>query len=152
MPKCTKRRSWNLYMYKNSLFMLVFQSLHGLAPAYFILNEFSHALDFHSYNTHHRDLLRLPLARTTKYQGSFRFNGAKIWNTLPLAVRSKHYLNKFGLGLKRTLDPSQIEPPILSLYLVILIFFFICYCFFVFFFSFHQGPIQTSIAQLGTTE
>ena len=47
--------------------MLVFKSLHGLAPAY-LLNEFSHARDFHSNNTRHRDLLRLPLARTTKYQ------------------------------------------------------------------------------------
>ena len=28
-----------------------------------------------------RDLLRLMLAWTTKYQGSFRLSGAKIWNT-----------------------------------------------------------------------
>ena len=82
--------------------MLVFKSLHGLAPAY-LLNEFSHACDIHSYNTCHRDLLRLPLAWTTtcKYQGSFRFSGAKIWSTLPLALRSEHNLNKFGFGLKR---------------------------------------------------
>ena len=45
--------------------MLVFKSLDGLAPAY-LLNEFSHARDFYSYNTRHRDLLRLLLARTTK--------------------------------------------------------------------------------------
>ena len=51
--------------------------LHGLAPAY-LLNDISHAHDFPSYNTRHRDLLRLPSARTTKYQGSFRFSGAKI--------------------------------------------------------------------------
>ena len=48
--------------------MLVFKSLHGLAPAY-LPNEFSQARDFNLYNTRHRDLLRLPLARTTKYQG-----------------------------------------------------------------------------------
>ena len=65
--------------------MLVFKSLYGLAPAY-LLNDISHAHDFHSYNTRHRDLLRLPLARTTKYQSSFRFNGAKIRNTLALAL------------------------------------------------------------------
>ena len=44
--------------------IIEFKSLHGLAPAY-LLNEFSHARDFHSYNTRHRDVLRLPLARTT---------------------------------------------------------------------------------------
>ena len=80
--------------------MLVFKSLHGLAPAY-LLNEFSHTHDIHSYNTRHRDLLRLPLARTTKYQGSIRFSGAKIWKTIPLALRSEHDLNKFGFGPKR---------------------------------------------------
>ena len=37
----------------------------------------------------------------TNYQGSFRFMGAKIWNTLPLALRSELDLNKFGFGLKR---------------------------------------------------
>ena len=38
--------------------MLVIKSLHGLAPAY-LLNEFSHMHDFHSYNTRHKDLFRL---------------------------------------------------------------------------------------------
>ena len=71
--------------------------LHGLAPAC-LLNEFSHPRDIHPYNTRHRDLLHLPLARTTKYQGSFGFRGAKIWNTLSLAMRSKHDLNKFILA------------------------------------------------------
>ena len=82
--------------------MLVFKRLHGLTPAH-LLNEFTHARDFHSCNTRHRDLLRLLLARTTKYQASFRFSGAKIWNTLPLALRSEHDLNKFGFGLKKAL-------------------------------------------------
>ena len=56
--------------------MLVFKSLHGLAPAY-LLNEFSYSRDFHSYNTRYRDLLRLPLPGTTKYQGSFRVSRSK---------------------------------------------------------------------------
>ena len=41
--------------------MLVFKSLHGLAAAY-LISEFIHVRDFHSYNTRHRGLLRLPLA------------------------------------------------------------------------------------------
>ena len=43
----------------------------------------------------------LLLARTTKYQGSFRFSGAKIWNTLVLDLRGEHDINKFAFGLKR---------------------------------------------------
>ena len=116
--------------------MLVYKSLHGLAPAY-VLNEFSHACDIHSYNTCHRDLLRLPLAWTTtcKYQGSFRFSGAKIWSTLPLALRSEHNLNKFGFGLKRHF---RSKPNWASNTFAILSCsnFFICYCFLCcFFFS-----------------
>ena len=107
--------------------MLVFKSLHGLAPAY-LLNEFSHAHDFHSYNTRHRDFLRLPLAQTTKYQGSLRFSGAKIWDTLPLALRSEHDLNKLGFGLKRHF---RSKPNWTSNTFAILSCsnFFICYCF-----------------------
>ena len=56
---------------------------------------------FHSYNKRHRDLLRPPLARTTKYEGSFAFSGTKNWNTLPLALRSEHDLNTFRFGLNR---------------------------------------------------
>ena len=55
--------------------------------------------------------------------------------------------------LADALDPSQIEPPILSLYLVVPFFFFDPLLFFVlFFFSFHQGPIQTSLTELGTSD
>ena len=70
-----------------------------MAPAY-LLNEFSHSRDFHLYNVRHRDLLRLLLAGTTKYQGSFCFSGAKIWNTLPLELTREHDINKFAFGLK----------------------------------------------------
>ena len=67
--------------------VLVYESLHGLSPAY-LLTEFKHAHQFHTYNTRHRDLLRLPLAKTTKYQGSFRYNETRTFNTLPLSIRN----------------------------------------------------------------
>ena len=56
--------------------VLVQKCLHGIAPSYLLL-EFTHANLFHGYNTRSRDLLRLPFAKTTKYQGSFRINGAR---------------------------------------------------------------------------
>ena len=55
--------------------------------------------------------------------------------------RSEHYLNRFGFGLKRHyLDPSQIEPPILLLYLVVPL--FLSVIVFCVVFSFHRGPIS----------
>jgi hypothetical protein len=41
-----------------------------MSPDY-LLTEFKYAHQVHTYNTRHRDLLRLPLAKTIKYQGSF---------------------------------------------------------------------------------
>ena len=58
----------------------------------YLKNLATRVFSFHIY-TRHWDLLRLP-ARTTKYQGSFRFTGAKICNTLPLDLRSEHYIIK----------------------------------------------------------
>ena len=119
--------------------MLVFKSLHGLAPAY-LPNEFSHARDFNSCDTRQNDLLRLPLARTTKYQGSFRFSRAKIWNTPLLALRSEHDLNKFGFGLKRHFR-SKPKWAFNTFPIVSCSIFFICYCFFCCFF-FSSRPHQ----------
>ena len=76
---------------------------------------------------------------------------AKIWNTLPLALRSEHDLNKFGFGLKRHF---RSKPNWASNAFAILgcSNFFYLLLFFVLFFSFHQGPIQTSLAELGTPD
>ena len=82
--------------------MLVFKSLHGLAPAY-LLNEFSHSRDFHSYNTRYRDLLRLRYLGLLSTRAPLGSPGAKIWNSLPLALRIHYNLNKFRFGLKRHL-------------------------------------------------
>ena len=80
--------------------IMVFKSLHGLAPSY-LLTEFRHVREIHQYNTRHRDLLRLPLAKTTKYQGSFRYNGTSTFNGLPASVRSLRELNEFKRPAKR---------------------------------------------------
>ena len=60
-----------------------------------------HAHLFHGYNTRSRDLLRPPFAKTTKYQGSFRINGARTYNTLPRIIRQVETLSEFKIKLKR---------------------------------------------------
>ena len=56
---------------------------------------------FHGYNARSRDLLRPPVAKTTKYQGSFRINGARTYNTLPRIIRQVETLSEFKIKLKR---------------------------------------------------
>ena len=74
--------------------VLVHKCLHGIAPSY-LLSEFRHAHLFHGYNTRSRDLLRPPFAKTTKYQGSFRINGARTYNTLPRIIGQVETLSEF---------------------------------------------------------
>ena len=80
--------------------VLVHKCLHGIAPSY-LLSEFRHAHLFHGYNTRSRDLLRPPFAKTTKYQGSFRINGARTYNAPPRIVRQVETLSEFKIKLKR---------------------------------------------------
>ena len=80
--------------------VLVHKCLHGIAPSY-LLSEFRHAHLFHGYNTRRRDLLRPPFAKTTKYQGSFRINGARTYNALPRIIRQVETLSEFKIKLKR---------------------------------------------------
>ena len=45
--------------------ILVFQCMNGLAPSY-LRSDFTQAKKYHTYITRHRDLTRLPLAKSTK--------------------------------------------------------------------------------------
>ena len=81
----------------------VFKCLNGLAPAY-LLNKFSLSRDFHSHNTRNKDLIRLPRAKTSKFQTSFYYNGAKLWNTLPPHITQENTLSLFKKNLKKHLS------------------------------------------------
>ena len=83
--------------------MLVFKSMNGLAPSY-LLSDFTQAKKYHTYNTRHRDLIRLPLAKSTKYQGSFRYNNGCTFNNLPKAVRSLKDLKLLKLSVSSFLN------------------------------------------------
>ena len=97
-PSLESRRSYQICLQ-------VHKCLNNLAPAY-LLNESRFSSDIHNYNTRNKDSLRLPLARTTKYQSSFRFNAAKTWNSLPLVIRKESNIIKFKKALKRHLKKS----------------------------------------------
>ena len=72
-----------------------------MAPSY-LLSEFKHAYQIHSYNIRGCDLLHLPLAKTAKYQGrvSQYVNGARACNALPQNIRQTEKLSEFNIKLK----------------------------------------------------
>ena len=87
---------------KYQISLQVFKCLNGLAPVY-LLNQFSFSWDYHSYKTRHRDLIRMPLAKTSKFQSSFKYNGAREWNSSPSYLRQESSLSLFKKNLKRHL-------------------------------------------------
>ena len=99
----------NLQVRRNYLkCLLVHKCVHGIAPSY-LLSEFRHAHFFHGYNTRSRDLLRSPFAKTVKYQGSFRINGARTYNTIPRNIRQVETLSEFKIKLKRHLKQEHLR-------------------------------------------
>ena len=86
--------------------MLVHKCINGLAPDY-LLDNFRHTSDVHNYILRNRDQLRLPFARTTKFQGSFLYNGAKTWNNLPKSIRLIKDPTQFKTALANFLNNSQ---------------------------------------------
>ena len=87
---------------KYQISLQVFKCLNGLAPTN-LLNQFSFSPDYHSYNTHHKDLICMPLAKTSKFQSSFKYNGAREWHSLPSYLRQESSLSLFKKNLKRHL-------------------------------------------------
>ena len=78
----------------------VYKCLIGLAPMY-LLDNFEKFNQIHSYDTRNKDLLRLPLAKTTKFQTVFKFNAAKTWNSLPSYIRHCHSITSFKHDTKQ---------------------------------------------------
>ena len=87
---------------KYQISLQVFKCLNSQAPAY-LLNQFSFSQDYHSYNMHHKDLIRMALAKTSKLQSSFKYNGAREWHSLPSYLRQESSLSLFKKNLKRHL-------------------------------------------------
>ena len=77
----------------------VYKCINGLAPAY-LLEDFEKFEKYHYYDTCNKDL-RLPLARTTKFQAAFKLNAAKTWNTLPANICCIQSFSSFKLHVKR---------------------------------------------------
>ena len=80
----------------------IYKCINGLAPAY-LLDNFLSSEQTHNYNTRNKDVIRLPLAKTTKFQTSFKYNAAKSWNTLPRNLCHDQSLTSFKLKVKQHL-------------------------------------------------
>ena len=80
--------------------MYVFKSIHGLGTG----NNQTFTSSFNTnYNLRTENLLRIPQLRSSQSQTARSFNGAKLWNDLPLNIRNAISLPLFKNSLKRYL-------------------------------------------------
>ena len=90
----------NIMKYQQSIF--VYQSVNGLMPTQFS-NLFTFNERYYRYRTRSSLSLQLhiPRHRTLSYQNNIRYSGPKVWNELPLIIKSAPSLNNFKLKVKK---------------------------------------------------
>ena len=77
---------------------MMYKAINNKTPKC-ISNIFSKSVDIHGRNLRSadRDMLRVPYARTQYYENSFRIDGAKNWNSLPLNIRTTSSIESFKM-------------------------------------------------------
>ena len=82
---------------------LIYKCLNNSAPKQ-LAETFEYVHQHHDYRTRsatNKDLL-LPRAKTSLFQHSFAYYGAKIWNQLPLNIRNSSSICTFKSNFKQT--------------------------------------------------
>ncbi|MCU7800562.1 MAG: reverse transcriptase family protein [gamma proteobacterium symbiont of Lucinoma myriamae] len=84
--------------------VMIYKALNNQTPEY-ISELFIKTSDAHCRNLRSADneMLRIPKSRTAYLENSFAISGAKLWNTIPLSIRSLCSLNTFKEAIKRHL-------------------------------------------------
>ena len=102
-----KQLKWTTVQNRYTYFtcIMVYKCLNGLAPDY-LINLFKYVSETHSYITRNvsNNNLALPSLSTSLYKHSFSYNGALLWNSLPLYIRNSSSLNTFKSMLSHYLN------------------------------------------------
>ena len=87
--------------------VMVYKAINNKTPEY-ISNMFSKSVDTHGRNLRSadRDMLRVSYTRIQYYENSFRIDGAKNWNSLPLNIRTTSSIESVKKSLKEYLHNS----------------------------------------------
>ena len=82
------------------LAMLMFKSIHGIAPAY-LCNQIVMNFDINGYDIRGTDGMNvyLPTLKKDIYKNSFLYKGGQVWNRLPDVVKDSPNLEAFKYSL-----------------------------------------------------
>ena len=81
---------------------MTYKCIHGMAP-YYLTSKFCNRASIHDRKTRNCDQLQIPLYTSAAGQRSFKFRGAKIWNSLDTDLKEHKLLKNFKLALKSRL-------------------------------------------------
>ena len=93
-----------------SAYSSISASMAWLQHIYLTIHSLEH---IHNYKSRNKDLVRLPLGKTTKFQTTFKYNAAKSWNTLPHTCNLRHDQSFTSVKLKvkkHLYHLSQLSP------------------------------------------
>ena len=89
---------WQSFQQRRDYFIatMMFKCIHGLAPTHMI-NELEMVCERHAYSTRNADSLNVvvPKPNLECFKRSFRFSGAKVWNSLPNKLQNMQSVNSF---------------------------------------------------------
>ena len=90
----------DLLLYRDTI--MTYKCIHGMAPHY-LTSKFCNRASIHGRKTRNCDQLQIPLYTSAAGQRSFKFRGAKIWNSLDTDLKKHKSLKNFRLALKSRL-------------------------------------------------
>ena len=90
----------DLLLYRDTI--MTYKCIHGMAPHY-LTSKFCNRASIHGRKTRNCDQLQIPLYTSAAGQRSFKFRGAKIWNSLDTDLKEHKSLKHFKLALKSRL-------------------------------------------------
>ena len=93
-----KELKWQVFENRRDYFIatLMFKCIHGIAPTHMV-NEIEMVCDRHHHNTRSADSLNViaPKPNIECFKRSFRFAGAKVWNSLPHDLQNVQSIQSF---------------------------------------------------------
>ena len=96
----------NRCMYHTAI--LIYKILNSMAPSYLSdLVTVSNNVSYNLRSKSHRDIVLFSTPRTNYLKDTFKFNGMKIWNSIPYNIRNCNNISSFKTSYKKYLFESQ---------------------------------------------
>jgi len=94
----------NVYeVHKHQLLTHIYSTQNKLITNTYSQTYYNANSKIHDHNTRQKDNLHIPMCRTSTKQNTIAFQGPKLWNSLPMDMRSSISINIFKTKVKKFL-------------------------------------------------